>query len=280
MLSYRHAFHAGNHADVFKHLVLTLLLQTLSNKEKPFFYLDTHSGAGQYPLDSGFALKNRESASGIERLWSLKEFPEMVRDYLAVVRSINPSGRLRRYPGSPRIARSFLRLRDRLALCELHPNEAQALTEEFQGDQQVTVHHGDCYQGLNALLPPRERRGLVLIDPAFELKDERRRLVEALQLAYQRWSTGIFAIWYPIQDRVTPEDLLRRIEKLGLRKILLVEFRILGYDEPLRLNGSGMLIVNPPWKLDEQLHQLLPWLWETLAVEGQGGWRVEWLVPE
>jgi 23S rRNA (adenine2030-N6)-methyltransferase len=280
MLSYRHAFHAGHHADVFKHLVLTLLVRALLNKEKPFFYLDTHAGAGRYNLDSDTARKNREYESGIARVWSEVDPPEAVREYLAAVRTTNPGRELRWYPGSPRIVRHFLRPNDRMVLCELHPNEAKILSAEFAGDRQVRVEHLDGYQGLKALLPPTERRGLVHIDPAFELKDERRRLLEALQEGYRRWATGIFAIWYPIQDRYSTDDFLRRLERTGIRKILVSEFSVLEQDESLRLTGSGMVIINPSWHLEEQLSSVLPWLWEKLAVEGQGGYRVEWVVAE
>lgn len=279
MLSYRHAFHAGIHADVFKHLVLTLLVRSLLHKEKPFFYLDTHAGAGRYHLNSEMARKNREYESGISRLWNVENPPEAVREYLAAVRTTNPGDDLRVYPGSPRIVRPFLRERDRMALCELHPTDAKLLAAEFACDRQVRVEHLDGYQGLKALLPPPERRGLVHIDPAYELKDERRRLLDAVKEGYKRWATGLFAVWYPIQDRATADDFLRRFKRLGLPKVLVAEFTVLP-DEAFRLNGSGMIIINPPWRLDEQLNSVLPWLWEKLAVDGQGGWRAEWLAGE
>jgi 23S rRNA (adenine2030-N6)-methyltransferase len=280
MLSYRHGFHAGNHADVFKHLVLTLLVRSLLRKEKPFFYLDTHAAAGRYDLGSAIARKNREYKTGIGPLWEVKDAPEAILNYLGAARALNSDGKLRFYPGSPRIVRHYLRPGDRMALSELHPNEVKVLGEEFAGDKQVKIHHLDAYQALKALLPPSERRGLVLIDPAFELKDEWRRLLDSVKEAYRRWATGIFAVWYPIQDRATADDFLRRFKKSGIRKVLVAEFSILDPDETLRLNGSGMVIINPPWKLEEELRSLLPWLWEKLAVDGQGTWRVEWLVGE
>jgi 23S rRNA (adenine2030-N6)-methyltransferase len=279
MLSYRHAFHAGLHADVFKHLVLTLLVRSLLNKDKPFFYLDTHAGAGRYNLNSEMALKNREHEGGIARLWNAANPPEAVGDYLAVVRVANPGPGLRWYPGSPRIVRPLLRDKDRMTLCELHPGDSRLLGHEFAGDRQVRVEPMDGYQALKALLPPPERRGLVHIDPAYELKDERRRLLAALQEGYKRWATGMFAVWYPIQDRATADDFLRRFRRLGIPKALLAEFSVLP-DAPFRLNGSGMIVVNPPWHLDEQLKGALPWLWERLAVGQQGRWRVEWLADE
>ncbi|MGX2038657.1 23S rRNA (adenine(2030)-N(6))-methyltransferase RlmJ [Methylocaldum sp. MU1018] len=280
MLSYRHGFHAGNHADVLKHLVLTLLIRSLLRKEKPFFYLDTHAAAGRYDLGSAMARKNREYETGIGPLWKVEDAPEAVRNYLEAVRALNGGGKLRFYPGSPRIVRHFLRPGDRMALSELHPNEVKILGEEFAGDKQVKIHHLDGYQALKALLPPPERRGVVLIDPAFELKDERRRLLDAVKDAHRRWATGIFAVWYPIQDRAAADDFLRRFKKSGIRNILVAEFGILPGDEPLRLNGSGMIVINPPWRLDQHLNDLLPWLWDRLAIEKQGAWRVEWLAPE
>lgn len=279
MLSYRHAFHVGNHADVFKHLVLDLLARALLSKDKPFFYLDTHAGAGRYNLHSDMARKNREFESGIARLWNVDLPPEAVRQYLEAVRVTNPGRELRWYPGSPRMVRARLRARDRMTLCELHPTEAKLLTAEFAGDKQVRVEAIDGYQGLKGVLPPLERRGLVHIDPAYELKDERRRLLAAVKEGYRRWATGMFAVWYPIQDRATAQDFLRRFQKLDIPKVLVVEFSVLD-EQAFRLNGSGMLIINPPWKLEEQLNAVLPWLWETLAVAGQGGYRVEWLSGE
>ena len=274
MLSYRHAFHAGNHADVFKHLVLSLLLQSLLKKEKAFFVLDTHAGAGRYHLGSEMARKNREFADGIERLWGLPQVPEEMGPYLEAIRTTNPGQELRWYPGSPRILRHFLRPQDRLVLSELHPSEAREITREFAGDRQVRVEPADGYQTLKAQLPPRERRGLVHIDPAYELRDERRRVLEALADAHRRWATGIFAVWYPIQDRATADDFLRRLARLGLPKVLVTEFCVLP-EEAFRLTGSGMILVNPPWQLDEQLRHLLPWLSTQLGVGGHGTWQVE-----
>lgn len=279
MLSYRHAFHAGNHADVFKHCVLGLVLRSLLRKDKPFVFIDTHAGAGRYRLDSDMAGKNREFESGIQRLWRLTDVPEAVQAYLAAVRTTNPGRELVWYPGSPRIARHFLRPQDRMALCELHPSDARLMAREFEGDRQVRVEACDGYQALKALLPPRERRGLVHIDPAYELKDERRRVLEAITDACRRWPTGIYAIWYPIQDQATADDFRHRLQRLKIPKMLAAEFRVLP-DEPFRLNGSGMILINPPWQLDTELEVTLPWLWQHLAHQGQGGWRVDWLTGE
>lgn len=273
MLSYRHAFHAGNHADVFKHMVLTVLVQSLLHKDKPFFYLDTHAGAGRYRLNSEMARKTQEADSGILRVWGAKEVPQAVRAYLDVVAATNPGRDLLWYPGSPRIVRPCLRPSDRMVLSELHPNEVKILAAEFAGDRQVRVENMDGYQAVRAFLPPPERRGLVHIDPAFELKNERQRLLEAVSEGVRRWPTGIFAIWYPVQDRAAAEDFTRRFRRLGVEKVLMAELCVLP-DEANRLNGSGVIVINPPWRVEESLKDALPWLAERLAVEGHGRWRV------
>jgi 23S rRNA (adenine2030-N6)-methyltransferase len=280
MLSYRHAFHAGNHADVFKHLVLTLIVRSLKDKDKPFFCLDTHSGAGRYDLHSDLARKNREYETGIAKLRNRQGLPEICSDYITAVAAVNPGGGSRYYPGSPRILRHCLRPGDRLALCEIHPREVETLNAEFTGDKQVKVHELDAYQSLKALLPPPERRGLVHIDPAYELKDERQRLLDAVKEGYCRWPTGIYAVWHPIQDRYAADDFLRRFQRLGIRKMLAAELSVLDQDESQRLVGSGMVVINPPWKLEGQLHELLPRLWEVLSMKRQGGHRVAWLAEE
>ena len=166
-----------------------------------------------------------------------------------------------------------------MSLCERHPGDARLLAAEFAGDRQVRVESLDGYRALKALLPPRERRGLVLIDPAYELKDEHRRLLEAVREGYRRWGTGTFAIWYPIRERAEADDFLRRFRRLGMAKVLVAELSVTGGDCS-RLGGSGMIVINPPWRLDEQLLAVLPWLGDKLAAPGQGGWRVEWLAEE
>lgn len=273
MLSYRHAFHAGNHADVFKHLVLTLLIRTLLQKEKPFLYLETHAGAGHYSLRSTMAQKNREYETGIGRIWNDVHPHDMAEDYLRSVRVVNPGKSLHYYPGSPKIVRSLLRPCDRMVLCEWHSTEVEYLFSEFRKDRQVRIEHCDGYHAIKAYLPPLQRRGLVHIDPSFELKDERRRLLEAIKEGYRRWPTGIFAIWYPIQDKGTANHFLRSFQRLNIPKILLVELMVLP-DVPFRLNGSGLIIINPPWQVEEKLRKVLPWLWEKLAISKQGEWRL------
>lgn len=279
MLSYRHAFHAGNHADVFKHWILSLILEALCRKEKPFFVLDTHAGAGRYALDSEMALKNGEFREGITRIWSVPERFPALAPYLAAIRTTNPGRDLRWYPGSPRVIRHFLRAKDRLHLTELHPTDRVQLAREFEGDRQVRVEARDAYEGLKALLPPPERRGLVHIDPAFELRDERARLVAALSEAHRRWATGIYAIWYPIQDRSGADDLLRRVKRLEIPRTLVVECSVAPPSRE-RLTGSGMILINPPYLLEETLKSALPDLVDRLEGPEGGQFRIEWLVPE
>ncbi len=284
LLSYRHIYHAGNFADVFKHAILVLLLRALQRKDKPLCYLETHAGAGRYDLHSEQARKNAEFKGGIHRLWRAKSPPPEIEDYLLAVRAINGGqpGRAppRYYPGSPVIARSVLRPQDRMVLSELHPADYELLQAEFREYPRVVVHRMDGYQALKAFLPPPERRGLVLMDPAFELPGELDRVVEGLILAHRRWESGVFALWYPILPRLPLSAFFDSLRDSGIRKILLCELCPYPEDNPVGLNGTGMVIVNPPWRVEEHLQILLPWLWSRLTYRQQGRHRVTWLVPE
>ena len=207
MLSYRHGFHAGNHADVLKHVALVALLRDLTRKDKPLVVLDTHAGAGTYSLEQGFAVRNAEFRDGIAMLWERNDLPEPVADYRDQVRFVNPDGVLRHYPGSPRIALGVLRPQDRLRLFELHGTEAKILAQQFaQDSRRVTVTAGDGFAGLKAVLPPPSRRGLVLIDPSYELASDYRAVVTALREGMQRFATGTFAVWYPLLQRRDPSN--------------------------------------------------------------------------
>ncbi|HOW77377.1 MAG TPA: 23S rRNA (adenine(2030)-N(6))-methyltransferase RlmJ [Candidatus Competibacteraceae bacterium] len=279
MLSYRHAFHAGNFADVFKHVLLIQLIRALQCKDKPFRVFDTHAGAGRYDLHSAPARKNREYQNGIGQLWDQSALGPELREYREQVRVLNPDGALREYPGSPRLIRTLLRPEDRLTLIELHPGDYPALKAEFTGDRQVAVHHADGYASLKAFLPPPERRGLVFIDPAFELRNEFDRLVEAVQTMHWRWATGMAAIWYPILDRAPSLRFQRNLQQLGIPAILCAELGLYPYDQPVGLHGCGMIVINPPWKLDETLNRLLPELLAALRTGEPGQIRLEWLMP-
>ncbi len=281
MLSYRHGFHAGNFADVFKHVALVLLLENLKRKDKGFAYLDTHAGAGRYDLRGEMARKTGEAATGILKLWNAPDPPPTVAEYLNCVKALNAgNGMPRWYPGSPLIARARLRPQDRMLLAELHPADAPLLDLEFRGDKQVQVHREDGYQMIKAKLPPHERRGMVLIDPAYELRDEPARIVRGVQDACQRWATGIYAIWYPIMPKVPARKLHEALAASGIRRILVTEFCLFPRDNPLGMNGSGMIVINPPWHFDTEIAALMSWLLQQLDPADQGESIVRWLVPE
>jgi len=283
MLSYRHAFHAGNFADVHKHAVLTILLTALQKKDAGLCYLDTHGGAGRYDLRSSEADKNAEYLNGIARIWQAGHPPPALAPYLAAIKAVNEglaphAGAPRYYPGSPRLARTLLRPQDRIVLSELHSTEIDALRHEFAGDQQVAVHHLDAYRGLKAFLPPQQRRGLVLIDPAYELRDEGERIAAALVAAWQRWPQGVYALWYPLTNRALADRLQQKLTKADVDKMLVSEIELQPPTNARRLTGSGLLIVNPPWQTDGVIAETCAWLGAHLAENGEA--RTEWLTNE
>ena len=281
MLSYRHGFHAGNFADVVKHVVLLQILYALRRKEKPFCVVDTHAGAGRYDLHSPAAQKNREFVGGIGRLWNATDLSAELADYVGQVRQLNPDGQLRWYPGSPRLTRALLRPQDRLILTELHPTEYPALKAEFAHDRQVSVHPADGYQRLKAFLPPPERRGLVLLDPSYEVRDEFQHLTAAIQTIQRRWATGMIAVWYPLLSHAAHQNWQRSLQALAIPALLCAELSLYPDDGPPGLRGAGMMIINPPWQLDTVLHSLLTELLERLktGASGHGQMRLEWLTP-
>lgn len=274
MLSYRHAYHAGNHADVLKHAVLVLLLNALRRKDKPFVCIDTHAGAGRYDLSDPRALQTGEAAAGVARWWQSKAAP--LAPWLALVRALNPDGQLRWYPGSPLLARALLRDGDRLALCELHPTDYAALATEFAGDPAVRVARADAHTQLKAWLPPPERRGLVFVDPPYELRGEEAQVVELLSEGHRRWATGVYAIWYPILTRLAAQRFVERLGGTGIRRQLTIEYMPEGEESLAGLKGSGVLIVNPPYQLDEELEALAAVLADGDATRA----RVRWTVGE
>lgn len=279
MLSYRHAFHAGNFADVLKHGVLAAALGLLLRKDKPLCYLDTHAGEGRYNLDSSRARRANEAAHGIRRLWERADVPAPLLAYLRAVRAENPNGRLQSYPGSPALAAALLRPTDRLVLMELNAADHEALRATFRGDRRVAVHRRDGYEGLVALTPPPERRGLALLDPSYETAGDWKDVVRATAAAHARWPSGCYAIWYPMLDDALPQRLARTLADAGLKPILRAEL-VRDTAQALGLKGSGMLIVNPPWTLDREITAWLPWLAGVLGVDGRGAWRLDWVVGE
>lgn len=278
MLSYLHGFHAGNFADVHKHVALNLLLGQLLGKEAPLAYLDTHAGRGLYDLQAPDALKTAESALGIARLWDA-ELPAVLASYVAEVRRCNPEGGLRYYPGSPAIARAMLRAQDRLILCELHPTEFAALKSAMRGDRRVAVHQRDGFEGLRALTPPAEKRGLALIDPSYEIKGDYTTVAQALLQTRRRWSAGVFLLWYPILREARHEALLGTVVNSEQRKVLRCEFRLPPAKDRTGMQGSGLLVANPPWQFDETMRQAGEAL-SALFAQSAGEHRCEWLIPE
>jgi 23S rRNA (adenine2030-N6)-methyltransferase len=243
-MNYRHAFHAGNFADCMKHALLVWLLRAMTRKDAPFLVFDTHAGIGRYDLAKGPAERTGEWRQGIARL--LEDVPDELADYLDVVR------RLGLYPGSPAIARALLRPQDRLVLCELHGEDNLTLRHLFGRDPQVAVHKRDAWEALGALLPPRERRGLVLIDPPYEAADEFTRLVAGLQTGLGRFANGVFAAWYPIKHRTPVRALHDAIRASGIRDVVAAELCLREPTDPARLNGCGLLVVNPPYQFEAE----------------------------
>jgi len=278
-MNYRHAFHAGNHADVFKHAILLRLAALLARKETPFVYLDSHSGVGRYDLAGDQASRTDEWREGIGRLWTLESAPAAFVGYREAVAALNPAGALRYYPGSPELMRQALRPQDRLLLNELHPEDGRLLKENMARDRRVAVHQKDGWLLPRALLPVPERRALLLIDPPFEKADELERCVKAVAEAIGRRRQTVIMLWYPIKDRRQLRRFHAGLQASGAPKLLNVELLIRAADDATRLNGSGLAIVNPPWGLEEELRDLLPWLAEHLA-QGEGSWRLDWLIAE
>ncbi|SKA26123.1 DNA processing protein [Vibrio cincinnatiensis] len=279
MLSYRHSFHAGNHADVLKHIVQSLILNALQQKDKPFVYHDTHSGVGRYDLTHEWSEKTGEYKQGIARIWQQNVTPSAIDSYLAAIKALNNGNTLRYYPGSPRVARTHLRPQDRMVLTELHPSDYPLLEQEFQRDRQVAIYKEDGFARLKASLPPKERRGLVLIDPPYELAKEYRDVVQAIAQSYKRWSTGIYAIWYPVVNRCDIDDMLEGLANLGIRKILQIELGVAPDTNERGMTASGMIVINPPWKLESEMQEILPFLKQAIAPV-TGHFKVEWVVPE
>lgn len=279
-MNYRHIYHAGNFADVVKHAVLALVVEYLTRKDKPFRVVDTHAGLGDYDLTAGEAQRTGEWRDGIARVLAAPDPPAALAPYLRAVRACDPSGTLARYPGSPRIARVLMREIDRLVAVELHPEDARALTAAFRGDRRVRVLAQDGYGALKAQVPPPERRGLVLMDPPFERPDEFATLAGALAGAHAKWPTGIYAAWYPVKGGGHVPAFHGEIATAGLGDALMAELTVMPVDETSnRLSGTGLVVVNPPWTLEDSLKDLLPWLARVLGRDpaAPGAWRLEWL---
>lgn len=291
MLSYRHAFHAGNHADVLKHVVTMELLSYLNQKDTPYMYIDTHAGAGVYALDGGYAAKNAEFETGIARLWDRKDLPTPVSNYVKLIKALNPSGKMRYYPGSPYCADKTMRPQDRLRLFELHPSESKILQDNFrkveahaaaQGERtssrgkRIMIHKADGFDGLKALLPPPSRRGLVLIDPPYEDKGDYRRVKDTLQDALLRFATGTYAVWYPVLQRMEARQLPDKLKRLVANGWVNVTLTVkTPSPDGFGLHSSGMFIINPPYTLEPILKELMPYLVSTLGSDAGAGFTLE-----
>jgi 23S rRNA (adenine2030-N6)-methyltransferase len=280
VLAYRHLFHAGNFADVFKHALLTRLLILLAQKDKPLCYLDTHAGIGSYDLSHAWAQKLAEYRDGIERIWHRDDAPELLQPYLQIVRAHNRTEQLRFYPGSPIIARELLRPTDRMVLVELSKDDCARLGRAFADEPRAKVVNDDGYHALKAFLPPLQRRGLTLIDSSFDRGNEFERLIDGLKLAHRRFATGVYALWYPLMEPPAMHQFERDLQATGLRKMLQAELSIWGSKWRGSLRGCGMIVVNPPYGFEAQARAVLDWLWPALREEEQGGVRVRWLTPE
>lgn len=289
-MNYRHAFHAGNFADLLKHAVLALCLEHLKKKPKPFRYLDTHAGIGAYDLASDEARRSPEWKDGIARLLDAAPADGAARalaPLLDTVKAMNTAGALQAYPGSPELAARLMREQDRLTLCELHPADSRTLDQRYARDGRVKVEMRDGYKALGALLPPREKRGLVLVDPPFEHRDEMAHMAEAAMTALNKWPDGMFVFWRPLKDLWAAERFdvgfaQWLIEDKGFtpEKILRADLWIRDLDVEGKLAGAGVVVINPPYTLEEDLKALLPWLCDLLAQDAGAGWRLDGAIAE
>ncbi len=282
-MNYRHAFHAGGFADVFKHAVLCRILHYLRAKPAAFRVIDTHAGAGLYDLAGPEASRGGEWHDGIERLMAVQlaaPVAALLAPYLEVIGALNERGRLKTYPGSPALARAWLRPQDRLIACEIEPQAAAALRQNLRGDTRIKTLEIDGWTALGAYVPPKERRGLVLVDPPFEQDSDFFRLARGLTAAHRKWATGIYALWYPIKGRSEPDALAKSLRRLGIAKMLCAELIVAPLSDPTRLNGCGLILVNPPWTLESELSVLLPALAGILGRDGKGGFKLDRLTRE
>jgi 23S rRNA (adenine2030-N6)-methyltransferase len=280
-MNYRHHYHSGNFADVMKHILLVGLLQALHKKDNAFCYLDTHAGRGWYDLAAAPAQKTGEYLDGIKKITD-KELPSTwVSDYFKSLELLRSEHGKAYYGGSPWFALQLIRPQDRMVLMEWHPIDAEKLKNNFYRSRQTIVHHRDAYEGLTALIPPKEKRGLVLIDPPYE--EERQdypQVVALLAKAYEKWPTGTFAVWYPIKDRAPIDRFERKLVKTGIRKQLICELCVMPDDNALGLNGCGLLIVNPPFQFADEADKVLQWLLPQLSQHVLAKASVRWLVAE
>jgi 23S rRNA (adenine2030-N6)-methyltransferase len=280
VLSYRHAFHAGNFADVLKHSVLTLVLEYMTRKEKGFYYIDSHSGAGMYQLADEYAQKTGEYKDGIAKLIEQQDLPEALEPYIDLVKDLNrEEDELSLYPGSPGIARQFTRRQDSAHLFELHPTDIEHLKEYSQRWNKSHVKQSDGYQGVLGLVPPPNRRGVVLIDPPYELKEDYLKAVRTIVNAYKKFATGTYILWYPVVKRELVEQMQSAFTKSDVRNVVQVEYCQKADTTEYGMTGTGLFIVNPPWQLSQQLEEILPYLKAKLG-ENETSYTLKQLIAE
>lgn len=282
-MNYRHAYHAGNIGDVLKHVVLARLIVYFQRKDKAFRILDTHAGIGLYDLTSEETLKTGEWRQGIGKVLDA-EIPDQVAallsPWLDVIHDLNPDGALKRYPGSPALARHLMRPNDRLTLTELHSADFATLSKAFEGDHQVKAIHLDGWLAMGSFLPPKEKRGMVLIDPAFEVPDEFERMTRSVVKGWKKWSSGTYALWYPMKDARSIRRMHEAFEEAGLRDVLTLELNVGKSGPDTRMLGSGLTVINPPYTLAEEMRTVLPWLCGILHQGAGAGWDVSQRIEE
>lgn len=281
-MNYRHIYHAGNFADVLKHAVLARLVRYLQNKDKAFRVLDTHAGIGLYDLTSEEAQKTGEWQGGIGKILEAdlpKEVADFLEPYLSAIKELNPEGGLQFYPGSPKLSRMLFRPQDRLSAMELHPDDYRALSRLFEGDYQARITELDGWLSLGAHLPPKEKRGLVLVDPPFEKEGEYQRLADGLIKAYRRFATGTYCLWYPLKKGAPIKDFYQYLQDAEIPKMLCTELSVKS-DRLDGLSGSGLIIVNPPYTLKDELHRVLPYLKNLMAQDRYASTKTFWLRGE
>jgi len=283
-MNYRHNYHAGNFADVFKHCSLILLIQSLCKKETAFCYLESHAGIGRYDLLSEASQKTQEYENGIAKIYLNQDCPAIIKTYQTIIQNNNLANEgweyhfPHIYPGSPRIVKSLLRPQDRMILVELHPEDISLLKKEFKHDKQVIIHHQDGYQAINAFLPPQEKRGLILIDPSFEQKNEFNSIIETITIALKKFQQGIYAIWYPIKETQKINWFYRHLKKLPCNNLLITEFQLPKNLSLTGLSMCGMAIINTPWQFENELNTLLSWLSPALFDGKTKQYKIQWLI--
>lgn len=282
-MNYRHAYHAGNIGDVLKHIVLSRLIVYMQRKDKAFRILDTHAGIGQYDLTSEETRKTGEWQDGIAKVLAQtppQSVAELLAPWLDTIKGMNPDENMTLYPGSPMLSRKLMRKNDRLTLTELHPADFDTLSERFAGDYQVKTIHLDGWMAMGSFLPPKEKRGLVIIDPAFEVTDEFQRMTNAVITGHRKWASGTFALWYPLKDRKAVSRMHAAFEEAGIRNVLALELNVGQSGPDTVMLGSGMTIIKPPFTLAEEMKTVLPWLSDILRKGTGAGWKVEQVLPE